>query len=130
MDKEDQSVANEILNEMEESGEKEKAGNYKDATYTLSFINGSPGIVIRADHSVELDNRIGKVLPLFKRFKAAIETAPNNPRNQQPTQPDHAQQQIIQQPCNNCGGERVLNPKTGKVFCKAKCWLQNSQNQY
>lgn len=26
-------------------------------------------------------------------------------------------------PCNKCNGERILNPKTGKVFCKAKCWL-------
>ena len=26
-------------------------------------------------------------------------------------------------PCNKCNGERILNPRTGKVFCKAKCWL-------
>ena len=27
--------------------------------------------------------------------------------------------------CRSCGAERVLNPKTGKHFCKNKCWLQN-----
>lgn len=26
-------------------------------------------------------------------------------------------------PCDFCGSEKVFNPKTGKVFCKAKCWL-------
>ena len=34
----------------------------------------------------------------------------------------------IYEPCKSCGSERVLNPKTGKVFCKAKCWL-NGDNQ-
>ena len=26
--------------------------------------------------------------------------------------------------CPRCGGEKILNPKTGKYFCKAKCWLK------
>lgn len=26
-------------------------------------------------------------------------------------------------PCPKCNGEQVYNPKSGKVFCKAKCWL-------
>lgn len=25
--------------------------------------------------------------------------------------------------CRKCGAENVYNPKTGKVFCKDKCWL-------
>jgi len=25
--------------------------------------------------------------------------------------------------CQDCGAEKVLNPKTGKTFCKNKCWL-------
>lgn len=25
--------------------------------------------------------------------------------------------------CKKCGAENILNPKTGKVFCKQKCWL-------
>jgi hypothetical protein len=25
--------------------------------------------------------------------------------------------------CKKCNAEMVLNPKTGKYFCKAKCWL-------
>lgn len=30
--------------------------------------------------------------------------------------------------CQYCGAEKVQNPKTGKVFCSAKCWLKNGQN--
>ena len=29
--------------------------------------------------------------------------------------------------CEQCGGEKVLNPKTGKIFCKNKCWLNKTQ---
>lgn len=27
--------------------------------------------------------------------------------------------------CEKCGAEKVKNPKTGKIFCKEKCWLNN-----
>jgi hypothetical protein len=29
-----------------------------------------------------------------------------------------------QQNCPKCGAEMVYNPKTGKTFCKDKCWLK------
>jgi hypothetical protein len=25
--------------------------------------------------------------------------------------------------CSFCGADKVLNPKTGKMFCKDKCWV-------
>ena len=28
--------------------------------------------------------------------------------------------------CDYCGAKKVKNPKTGKVFCSAKCWLKNA----
>lgn len=31
----------------------------------------------------------------------------------------------FEQTCEKCGAEKVLNPKTGKRFCKEKCWLKN-----
>ncbi len=37
---------------------------------------------------------------------------------------DDVQNQLLAQKCAKCGGEKVLNPKTGSVFCKAKCWLK------
>ena len=34
------------------------------------------------------------------------------------------QRQMIEQKCKKCGGEMVLNPKTGNIFCKDKCWTK------
>lgn len=31
--------------------------------------------------------------------------------------------------CYKCGAEKVLNPKTGKMFCKDKCWLRGQTSQ-
>ena len=28
--------------------------------------------------------------------------------------------------CKFCGAERILNPRTGKMFCKDKCWLNTT----
>ena len=37
-------------------------------------------------------------------------------------------EKIEGQPCSeNCGGKNVKNPKTGKVFCERKCWLEEQQ---
>lgn len=38
-------------------------------------------------------------------------------------EPDDMQKMMLSEPCRKCGGEMVLNPKTQRVFCKAKCWL-------
>lgn len=38
---------------------------------------------------------------------------------------DHAQKQLVKEKCKKCGGEMIFNHKTGKIFCKAKCWLNN-----
>ena len=32
-----------------------------------------------------------------------------------------------QQTCPFCGAEKIHNPRTGKWFCKEKCWLKKSQ---
>lgn len=30
----------------------------------------------------------------------------------------------LKTPCKRCGSAQVYNPKTGKVFCKARCWTK------
>jgi len=30
----------------------------------------------------------------------------------------------VKTPCSKCGGQQIFNPKSGKAFCKAKCWLK------
>jgi len=31
--------------------------------------------------------------------------------------------------CDKCGGAKVKNPKTGKIFCENKCWLNQPTAQ-
>lgn len=44
------------------------------------------------------------------------------PEQHQPTIQSNTKGQ--QEFCKNCGAKRVLNPKTGKMFCSNKCWLK------
>lgn len=30
----------------------------------------------------------------------------------------------VKTPCKRCGAQQVYNPKTGKVFCSARCWAK------
>jgi len=40
------------------------------------------------------------------------------------------QQKVEGQTCSDCGqGKYVKNPKTGKIFCENKCWLNGGQQQ-
>lgn len=31
--------------------------------------------------------------------------------------------------CDHCGAFKTLNPKTGKIFCQAMCWLKKNQEK-
>lgn len=40
------------------------------------------------------------------------------------------EQKVVDAPCSaGCGGKYILNPKTNKVFCENKCWLNPQQAQ-
>lgn len=94
---------------------------YTEQKFTISFINNSPGLVVRGETDKEMEAAIKEILPIFKRFKEAFEHGKTH-------QPDRIEKQLIAQPCKKCGGEMVRNPKTGKIFCKEKCWLQQPAN--
>lgn len=50
--------------------------------------------------------------------KAKTQESPNTPQN------DVMERHMSKgQVCKNCGAEMVKNPRTGKWFCKNKCWL-------
>ena len=42
--------------------------------YTMSFINGNPGLVVNCDTPEELDKAIAGALPIFKKFKGVVDT--------------------------------------------------------
>jgi len=45
-----------------------------DHKFTMSFINGNPGFVVNCDTPEELDKAIAGALPIFKKFKGAVDT--------------------------------------------------------
>lgn len=57
-------------------------------------------------------------------FKGKATTPSVQPQNApQRTQTQNTTQST--QKCEKCGADKVNNPKTGKWFCKEKCWLKN-----
>lgn len=56
----------------------------------------------------------GKVAP-----KASV-ASPSAPQSTQAPQKPQSSTHGV---CKDCGANKVLNPKTGKVFCEKKCWL-------
>jgi hypothetical protein len=44
-----------------------------DSKFTISFINGQPGLVVRGNTAAETDANIKEILPIYKRFRDAIE---------------------------------------------------------
>lgn len=41
---------------------------------TMSFINGNPGFVVKANTAEEIDELLKSSLPIFKKFKTAVDT--------------------------------------------------------
>ncbi|HEC67022.1 MAG TPA: hypothetical protein ENI23_17230 [bacterium] len=85
------------------------------AKYVVSYINGKPSLVVRADSAPEIENAMNKVLPYFKRFREAVEKV--EVKGQTKLDVNEGSK------CKDCGAKRVLNPKTSKWFCSKKCWL-------
>ena len=69
MDKEDETWIDKIMKEVDKMKEDKMDEGYK---YTLSFINNQPGLVIRGDHTLQLENAITAVVPVFRKFKNAL----------------------------------------------------------
>lgn len=82
------------------------------------FMNGNKDqqFVIRAE-TIEEFRRLKTEL-LTELGQAVLE------KTTQPTQPTQQAQATSFGACKDCGAERVKNPKTGKIFCQDKCWLQ------
>lgn len=47
--------------------------DFTEANYVISFINGQPGLVVRAEEPAEIEERIKAILPYFKKFREAVE---------------------------------------------------------
>lgn len=82
------------------------------------FLNGSRDyqVVVRANDIEEFQQALAQMKPIVDALEKDM------PQKSNPV--DNMQKQLLNQKCKKCGAEMVLNPKTGKVFCKDKCWLQ------
>lgn len=83
----------------------------KDYRYTISFINGSPGLVVKGDDPADAQTMINDILPVFKSFKEAVEKAQPKPQNQPEGQKDVN--------CNDCGSVMTYREgenKNGKPY--------------
>jgi hypothetical protein len=66
-------ITKEDINQIKESmGDMTK--QFTEANYTISFINGQPGLVVRCDEPAELEGMVEAIKPYFKKFKEAVET--------------------------------------------------------
>jgi len=45
----------------------------EDSRFVVSFINGSPGLVVRGETGEDVDKAIREILPIFKKFRTAVE---------------------------------------------------------
>lgn len=79
----------------------------------------------------------GAIITYFRRYAiqsmlfVQAEDTDANDTNQARTEPKLYQvmekkQQPVGDSCQRCGGEIVHNPRTGKNFCKDKCWLRQT----
>jgi hypothetical protein len=91
--------------------------------FTMSFINGNPGFVINCDTPEELDKAIAETLPIFKKFKVAVDTYKEKQQNMaapppgtSPTCGVHNIQMVWHVP----GVSKAGKPYQGFYACPAK----------
>ena len=72
-----------------------------EPTYVISFINGQPGLVVRSDSAVEIEQKIKDILPYFKKFREAVGKAGAS-------QSDAPKTPGLMVKCEKCGGEMSL----------------------
>jgi hypothetical protein len=96
--------------------------------FTMSFINGNPGFVINVDTPEELDQAIANCLPIFKKFKTAVDTyrekqiiAATNPPGAIPDCPIH------HVPMSWKTG---VSRKTGKSYAFWSCAVKNPDGSF
>ena len=46
-----------------------------EATFTISYINGNPGLVVRGEEAQEIDNLINAIMPVFRDFEKILKPA-------------------------------------------------------
>jgi len=104
----------------------------EDSKYTISYINETPGLVIRIDHAKEADEAITAILPVFKRFQEAVDKGKQN-RIKQKT--NATPPPVNEAPlCSVHGTKKVwrtgTSKKTGEPFAFWACPTKNADGSF
>lgn len=99
-----------------------------EPTYKVSFINGNPGFVVCADNADDLEKNIREALPIFKKFKTAVDTYREKQQNDATPPP---------QETPTCGvhGTQMkwltgTSKKTGKPYAFWSCPTKNADGSF
>ena len=88
---------------------------FTEANYTISFINGQPGLVVRSDSPAEIEEMMKAVLPYFKKFRSAVESAGEK----------KLEESGLQSKCVTCGATMIqrsgYSDKTKKNWSALMC---------
>lgn len=89
--------------------------------------NRDEQIVIRCDNFDEFTEAKKNIESLFLK-KEEIKSQPViHAEAERPIAPNKESIPIpieeFEKTCYKCGAKMVINPKTGKIFCERKCWL-------
>lgn len=99
---------------------------------TISYINENPGLVVRGDTAEEVDQLIASVLPVYKKFKDAIDKGKQARIQNQNTPPPGGDTNPPL--CGIHGNQMVwktwVSQKTGKLYAFWSCPTRNSDGSY
>jgi ssDNA-binding Zn-finger/Zn-ribbon topoisomerase 1 len=86
--------------------------------YDIGFVRDEPYFNIHADTAEEVESLLKDVLPIYKRFRDAVDKSKVNQANTK------AQEAGVQAKCKDCGAQMVLKKgvsKTGKQWSGLFC---------
>jgi len=109
-----------------------KAQKNVDYTYKTKFSEKIVNAATMFDINTAIMRCLTKNLAMFGlgHYIYAGEDFPENEVGTKTTQTIKTNTTIPAEPteelgrCKKCGAENVFNPKTGKIFCKDKCWTK------
>jgi hypothetical protein len=98
-----------------------------EPTYKVSFINGNPGFVVCADNADDLEKNIREALPIFKRFKTAVDTYHEKQENDATPPPQEPEK------CSVHGTPKIWKTgvsKAGKPYAFWACPTKNADGSF
>jgi len=105
-----------------------------EAKYTISYINETPGIVIRGETPDEVEEYIKGILPIFKKFSEAVDKGKQARMKQQAEQAQPGTPEGEAPICTVHGTTKVwktgVSKTTNKPYAFWSCPTLNADGSY